>query len=364
MYGSPYAPYFFAYEGPHYAPYFPYGSSYPVNLLPIYLNSSLYQHNFAHTNTLNDNDFTLIASPTCESAALINAAMDYVGNVGAEYGGGFPNFEEGRRANGDLVYGIVHLRPNAFIQHHATISEFGNIDRTNVPEMIKAAHEYSKSKGYVTGIPTFHKTATHYGVLSMKPEAVEQKNIPASALGNPNPENVRDFFIAANRYALKNGYAAAFPTFVQVIEPGRILHHKIAFIKRGYADIRDVLAQQLDIRRHLLALGCPVPPPPRRKLLPRTPRMPIPNAPTGFTASIEVWTDEVDVDVFYLGIRVGGGKITQASGNALEVKYEPGVGQLYKFVFVRDGNHLKVYGEYRLHGRVVTRFPVTTLISW
>jgi len=362
MFGYPYGPYYVAYRPPNYTPSFPYGSSYPVNPLPLYSTPYLYQHYFS--NTLNDSDFTLIVAPTCESAALINAAMDYIEKVGGEYGAGFPNFEEGRRANGDLVYGIVHLRPNAFIQHHAAISEFGNVDRTNVTEMMKAAHEYSKSKGYETGIPTFHKSATHYGVLSLKPDAVEQKNILASALGNPNPENVREFFNAANRYALQNGYAAAFPTFVQVIEPGRILHHKIAFIKRGYADIRNVLAQQLDIRRHLLALGCPVPPPPRKQLLPKTPRIPIPNAPPGFTTSAEVWTDEIDVDVFYYGVRVGGGKITQASGNSAEVKVEPGIGQLYKFVFVRDGNQLKVYGEYRLHGRVVARYPVTTLISW
>lgn len=176
-------------------------------------------------------------------AARINATMDYAINRGEN--GGFPNFEEGRNEQGELVYGTVILS-DRIEYRHALKPEFGTPDRREVDQMIYAAHKYAKSKGYETGFPTFHVGPHDYGVFLFTKDQVEL--IPHSG----RRTNARDFFIAVNRAVDRQKYAAAFPTYDQ--------QNNIAFIKHGYATMRNVLAKELNLPRYYESFGCTVGP--------------------------------------------------------------------------------------------------------
>jgi hypothetical protein len=151
--------------------------------------------------------------------------MDYAIKRGEN--GGFPNFEESRNEQGELVYGTVILS-DRIEYRHALKPEFGTPDRREVDEMIYAAHKYAISKGYETGFPTFHVGPNDYGVFLFTKDQVDL--IPYS----DQPTNARDFFIAANRAIDRQKYAAAFPTYDR--------ENHIAAIKHGYSTNRIVLA--------------------------------------------------------------------------------------------------------------------------
>lgn len=189
----------------------------------------------------------------CESAR-INATMDYVYHNFKDQGfnGGMPNFHQAIK-NGELVHGTVIFRGDSVVGGDISKAEFGNIDRKDVGEMMRAANNIAIRKNYAAGIPTFHIGPDVYGMVWFKPGTAEIKDVLASDLGNP--PDIGSRFRAVNDYALNHGYAAAFPNFHQALKDGQLVYG-VVFINRGSAEIRDVSANALNLPKYIKDFGC------------------------------------------------------------------------------------------------------------
>ncbi|MHC8667902.1 hypothetical protein ACYX6U_08965 [Bacillus cereus] len=197
----------------------------------------------------------------CEEAARINASMDYVNrNMGNQgLAGGVPNFHQAKRGDGELVYGTIMFKREAVDNKDALKSEFGNIDRRDVGAMMRAASSYAGAKGYAAGIPTFHLGPNVYGIVLFKPGTAETVDVTADELGNPR--DIGERFRAVSSYAGQRGYAAAFPNFHQRRREDGVLVYGVVLIKPGNAEVRDVLAKDLNLPAYYSAFGCQSPPP-------------------------------------------------------------------------------------------------------
>jgi hypothetical protein len=141
-------------------------------------------------------------------------AHDYAGWHG--FATAWPNFHQADYGDG-MVYGT-------FLVPAATV-DFRDVPRTNygvftvedVPAMFRAANDYAVSQGYAAGLPNFHQ-ADHgagvvYGTFLVKQGLTVFRDVPAVELGLWDRTQVPAMFRAANDYAVREGYAAAFPTF-------------------------------------------------------------------------------------------------------------------------------------------------------
>lgn len=192
---------------------------------------------------------------SCEEASRINASMDYVGHTMGNQGfaGGVPNFHQAKRGDGELVYGTIIFKREAVDYKDVLKSEFGDIDRRDVGAMMRAASSYATKQGYAAGIPTFHIGPNVYGIILFKPGTAETVDITADELGNPG--DVGGLFRAVS------SYAAAFPNFHQRREDG-VLVYGVVLFKTGNAEVRDVLAKDLNLPKYYNDFGCPISPPP------------------------------------------------------------------------------------------------------
>ena len=199
----------------------------------------------------------------CQDAARINATMDYVADnlQNQGYHGGTPNFHQRKREDGQLVYGTIIFKNTAVDFHHVSIPDFGNVDRTNVGEMMRAAANYASKKGYGgAGLPTFHKGPNDYGVILFKRGTAEVRDVLAKDLGNPG--DTGSLFRAVANYASRTGYGGAgFPNFHQRRREDGELVYGVILIKPGNADVRDVVARDLNLPRYEQVFGCSTPPP-------------------------------------------------------------------------------------------------------
>jgi hypothetical protein len=88
---------------------------------------------------------------------------------------------------------------------------------------MKAAHEFARDRGFVTGFPTFQEDGDKIGVYMLTSEAVEPASVLASDLANANPvtsnytaQDLAVRFAALQVYVRQTfpDYIAGFPTFV------------------------------------------------------------------------------------------------------------------------------------------------------
>ncbi|MZE26871.1 hypothetical protein GRA94_00925, partial [Bacillus anthracis] len=175
-----------------------------------------------------------------------------MGNQG--FAGGVPNFHQAKRGDGELVYGTIIFKREAVDYKDVLKSEFGDIDRRDVGAMMRAASSYATKQGYAAGIPTFHIGPNVYGIILFKPGTAETVDITADELGNPG--DVGGLFRAVS------SYAAAFPNFHQRRREDGVLVYGVVLFKTGNAEVRDVLAKDLNLPKYYNDFGCPISPPP------------------------------------------------------------------------------------------------------
>jgi hypothetical protein len=80
----------------------------------------------------------------------------------------------------------------------------------------RAVNDWAVRNGYAAAFPNFHQAdygrGVVYGTILLK-QGVEKRDIPASELGNPANNEAR--FRAVHDWATRNGYVAGFPNFHQ-----------------------------------------------------------------------------------------------------------------------------------------------------
>ena len=173
------------------------------------------------------------------------AVNDYAVHHG--FRAGFPNFQEAAYDDG-FVYGTYLLGAGVAEWQDVPQAEYGVIDRSDVPAMIRAANDWAALKRHACAFPTFHEAdygaGVVYGTVIVSAAAVEFYDVPRSGLGVYDMGDVPGMMRAADDWAGLNGFAAALPTFQQANYGAGVVYGIIAF-KSGTVTWRDVPADLL-----------------------------------------------------------------------------------------------------------------------
>ncbi|QYN19162.1 hypothetical protein [Amycolatopsis sp. DSM 110486] len=89
----------------------------------------------------------------------------------------------------------------------------------NVSAVCRAINQWSYANGFVGAIPTFeqtdHGSGVVLGVLILRPETTQWRDVPISIIGAQDVMDIPAMMRGANDYAIANGFSAGFPTFEQ-----------------------------------------------------------------------------------------------------------------------------------------------------
>lgn len=159
----------------------------------------------------------------------------------------FPNFHEADYGDG-VVYGTILLRDTEVEWRDVPRTEYGVYHIEDVPAMFRGVNDYAGQQGYPAAFPNFHQ-ADHgngvvYGTILIKPGITEWRDVPRDELGVYHIEDVPGMMRAANDYATRNGFAAAFPTFHQTDHGQGVVCGLILF-RSGNTVWRDIPADLL-----------------------------------------------------------------------------------------------------------------------
>ncbi|MCI0711881.1 MAG: hypothetical protein L0154_17120 [Chloroflexi bacterium] len=157
---------------------------------------------------------------------------------------GFPNFHEADYGDG-VVYGTIFLRDTEVEWRDVPRSEYRVFHIEDVPGLFRAANDYAVRQGYPAAFPNCeqadHGQGVVYGTILMKPGTTEWRDVPRTDLGNPQIDDVPAMMRAANDYSSREGFAAGFPTFHQA-NYGQGVVYGIVLLKPGVSIWRDVAA--------------------------------------------------------------------------------------------------------------------------
>ena len=230
--------------------------------------------------------------PATSSEAMIAAfrqRVDYARGEG--FVGAFPNGYYGKHG-AYLVGGTILLDEKAAVFRRVTLLELGNPPAGDFAETMRAVQRYAASEGFVGGLPTFQTysladqvfqqagpppwmahgkgnpfakplkdaPAEHWplapkpwqqdrgpaalqgpkvGVILIKREAAEFRDVGVDDLGNPAADDYEARFRAAQDYAKKAGFVGGFPTMFEAAKPtGKVFGHVL--LRSGGATWRDV----------------------------------------------------------------------------------------------------------------------------
>jgi Lamin Tail Domain len=161
--------------------------------------------------------------------------------------GGFPNFHEADYGD-SVVYGTILLRDTEAEWRDVPRSEYQVLHVEDVPAMFRAANDYAAREGYDAAFPNCeqadHSQGVVYGTILMKPGTTERRDVLRGELGDPQPDDVPAMMRAANDYSAREGFAAAFPTFNQASYGAGVVYG-IVLLKAGVSTWRDVPADLL-----------------------------------------------------------------------------------------------------------------------
>src|SRR5450756_1340609 len=160
---------------------------------------------------------------------------------------GFPNFHEADYGDG-VVYGTILLRDTEAEWRDVPRSEYQIFHIEDVPGLFRAANDYAGRQGYPAAFPNCEQAdngqGVVYGTILMKPGSTEWRDVPRAELGNPQIDDVPAMMRAANDYSSREGFAAGFPTFHQA-DYGQGVVYGIVLLKPGVSTWRDVPADLL-----------------------------------------------------------------------------------------------------------------------
>lgn len=160
---------------------------------------------------------------------------------------GFPNFHEADYGDG-VVYGTILLQNTVAEWRDVPRTEYGVYQIEDVPAMFRAANDYADRQGYPAAFPNFHQAnqggVVVYGTILIKQGVTEWRDVPRNELGVYHIEDVPAMMRAVNDYASRNGFSAGFPTFHQA-DHGNGVVCGIVLFKSGTTHWRDVPADML-----------------------------------------------------------------------------------------------------------------------
>lgn len=142
------------------------------------------------------------------------------------------------------VYGAILIKETAGEMRDATVAELGN--PLTPEARFRAVNDYASRNGFLGAFPNFHEaTYTQgkvFGMCLIKKEAGEWRDVKASDLGNPT--KFEEFFRAVGDYANRNGFAGAFPNFYDAnYSQGKV--YGVVFLKKEFAEWRDIPVENL-----------------------------------------------------------------------------------------------------------------------
>ena len=104
---------------------------------------------------------------------------------------------------------------------------------------------YAWANSLVGGFPNFHHADYGEGVVNgtvlLDSSASEWRDVSASELGDPAPDDIPTRFTRTNDYAISNGFAGGFPNFHHAEYGGETFYGTL-LIKSDKAQVRDILA--------------------------------------------------------------------------------------------------------------------------
>lgn len=160
---------------------------------------------------------------------------------------GFPNFHQADYGDG-VVYGTILLRDTEAEWRDVPRSEYQIFHIEDVPGLFRAANDYAGRQGYPAAFPNCEQGVAGqgvvYGTILMKPGTTEWRDVPRAELGNPQINDVPAMMRAANDYSAREGFAAGFPTFHQA-DYGQGVVYGIVLLRPGISTWRDVPADLL-----------------------------------------------------------------------------------------------------------------------
>jgi hypothetical protein len=99
---------------------------------------------------------------------------------GRKFTGGFPTFEQSKKEDGKVVYGVHSIFKGAAESHSVPNDVFGSPEDDK--DRFLLAHRYAREKGFGTGFPNFESSdkdgKRYYGVVCIKKEFVRIVQVP------------------------------------------------------------------------------------------------------------------------------------------------------------------------------------------
>ncbi|QRK11953.1 hypothetical protein JQX13_18985 [Archangium violaceum] len=168
------------------------------------------------------------------------------------FAAGFNNYHYADYGSGLLLGTIlININSHAVEWRDVPLSELGNADIDDIPEMFKRATDYAYNHGFAGGLPTFHRGTNEQGevrgVYFFRPGSVSWVDVPTNQLRNYSfsVANVREMMTAAHDYATARGYAGGLPTFHEATHDG-VAYRGILLIPHSTAEWRDVYVTEFD----------------------------------------------------------------------------------------------------------------------
>ncbi len=118
-----------------------------------------------------------------------------------------------------VLYLSLSYQLTAMIRDKDEINSLGIRQQLMISETatFQSAFDYAEAHNYRGGFPTFHEAdygnGKVYGVLFLKREAAEWRDIPVQELNNPTPTDIPERFRSVTTYAQAHNYRGGFPTF-------------------------------------------------------------------------------------------------------------------------------------------------------
>ena len=181
------------------------------------------------------------ATPLLANDARFRAIDLYASTAG--FGSGFPTYNEAVY-DGVKVYGVILVKKEAVEFKNVPVSELGSFE-DSVQGRIQALDRWASKNGFATAIPTFHKASYDggktwvVGCYCVKKEATDFRDVSEDELGKP--DSVEKLFRAVDGYATNNlpKGTKAFPT-TNTASPGGKTHYGVHFIKPEFCEHRDL----------------------------------------------------------------------------------------------------------------------------
>src|SRR5687767_14887219 len=118
----------------------------------------------------------------------------------------------------------------------------------DIRDRLRKSQTFAKAQGFVAGFLTFYEGDQEVkianGVILFNSNCCKVENIPANELGEPDESDISGRFQAITEYALRNGFAAGFPTFRETIRRGNLTYGAV-LIDSSVAESREIPVSQV-----------------------------------------------------------------------------------------------------------------------